>query len=202
MFIFNTELLLIGVESPLQLAMIVVSAVIAMLVFATATQGYWLTKTRWYETAALLLIAFTLFRPGFFWDRIFPAYETFKGTEIVQGIETLPEDSEARIWVSGENLDGKIISKLAILPAGSLNEGTERLREMGLEVIENENRLIVDMVGFDSPAEKAGIDFDWQLDKLEAPADRLPREIIWIPALLLLGVIFLGQRKRRNQQVS
>ncbi|WP_062270472.1 TRAP transporter permease [Endozoicomonas arenosclerae] len=199
MFIFNTELLLIGVESPLQLALVVVSATIAMLVFATATQGYWLTKTRWYETAALLLIAFALFRPGFFWDRMFPAYETFKGTEIVQGVETLPENSEARLWVSGENLEGRIVSKLAILPAGSLSEGTERLREMGLEVIENEDQLVVDMVGFDSPAEKAGIDFDWKLDTLEVPAERLPRELIWIPALLLLGLIFLGQRKRRRE---
>ena len=72
MFIFNTELLLIGVDGWLELTLVVCSAIIAMLVFATATQGHWLTKTRWYETIALLLIAFTLFRPGFWWDKVVP----------------------------------------------------------------------------------------------------------------------------------
>jgi TRAP-type uncharacterized transport system fused permease subunit len=35
-----------------------------MLVFAAATQGYFLVKTRWYETLLLLLVTFTLFRPA------------------------------------------------------------------------------------------------------------------------------------------
>jgi TRAP-type uncharacterized transport system fused permease subunit len=35
-----------------------------MLVFAAATQGYFLVRTRWYETIALLLVTFTLFGPA------------------------------------------------------------------------------------------------------------------------------------------
>ncbi|MCW7552060.1 DUF3394 domain-containing protein [Endozoicomonas gorgoniicola] len=42
----------------------------------------------------------------------------------------------------------------------------------------------------------AGIDFDWTLNRLEIPVERPPRQLIWIPALLLLGLIFLGQRRR------
>jgi hypothetical protein len=68
LFIFNTQLLLIGIDSAGQLALTVASAVVAMLLFAAATQGYFLVRTRWYETIALLLIAFTLFRPGFWLD--------------------------------------------------------------------------------------------------------------------------------------
>ncbi|UYM18937.1 DUF3394 domain-containing protein [Endozoicomonas euniceicola] len=54
----------------------------------------------------------------------------------------------------------------------------------------------MDRVNFDSPAEAAGIDFDWSLNRLEIPVQRPPRELIWIPALLLPGLIFLGQRRR------
>src|SRR5690554_2135885 len=71
-FIFNYQLLLIGIEGPFQLAIIVISALLAMLVFAAATQSYFYTRSRIYESIALLLVAFTLFRPGFWMDMIEP----------------------------------------------------------------------------------------------------------------------------------
>ena len=72
MFIFNTQLLMIGVAGWFHLVVVIVAAVAAMLAFAAATQGYFLTKSRIWETAALLLVAFTLFRPGFWWDMVYP----------------------------------------------------------------------------------------------------------------------------------
>jgi TRAP-type uncharacterized transport system fused permease subunit len=73
LFIFNTELLLIGVTWGQGLFIFVV-ATVAMLLFAAATQGFFLARNRFYETIALLLIAFTLFRPGFWMDMIYPPY--------------------------------------------------------------------------------------------------------------------------------
>jgi len=43
-FVFNPEMLLIGVESYWSAALIIISATIAMCVFAAATQGYFLVK--------------------------------------------------------------------------------------------------------------------------------------------------------------
>ena len=40
MFIFNTELLLIGITGPIHLVVVVTSALTAMLLFAAATQGF------------------------------------------------------------------------------------------------------------------------------------------------------------------
>jgi TRAP transporter 4TM/12TM fusion protein len=71
MFIFNTQLLMIGIANWFHLVAVIFAAVVAMLAFAAGTQGYFLTKSRIWETAALLLVAFTLFRPGFFWDMIY-----------------------------------------------------------------------------------------------------------------------------------
>ncbi|MBW1891853.1 MAG: TRAP transporter permease, partial [Deltaproteobacteria bacterium] len=72
MFIFNTQLLMIGVANWFQLVIVIFAAVTAMLAFAAGTQGYFLTKSRIWETAALILVAFILFRPGFVWDKFFP----------------------------------------------------------------------------------------------------------------------------------
>ena len=75
LFIFNTQLLLIGIDSTWHLVLTISSAVVAMLVFAAATQGYFLVRSRWWETIALLLITFTLFRPGYWWDMVYPPYQ-------------------------------------------------------------------------------------------------------------------------------
>lgn len=48
-FIFNTELLLIGVESWTMGLMVLVVSLLAILAFSSLTQGYFLTRIRWYE---------------------------------------------------------------------------------------------------------------------------------------------------------
>jgi TRAP-type uncharacterized transport system fused permease subunit len=44
MFIFNTQLLMIGIANWFQLVAVIFAAVVAMLAFAAGTQGYFLTK--------------------------------------------------------------------------------------------------------------------------------------------------------------
>ncbi len=55
-----------------QAMVITAVAFLAMLAFAAATQGFFLTKSRIWETVALIVVAFTLFRPGFWWDMAYP----------------------------------------------------------------------------------------------------------------------------------
>ena len=50
LFIFNTDLLLIGVDF-WHGVLIFIVATIAMLIFAAGTQGYFLVRSRWYEPA-------------------------------------------------------------------------------------------------------------------------------------------------------
>ena len=118
LFIFNTELLLIGVESVGHLVLVVAAAVTAMLVFAAATQGYWLTRCRWWEIIGLLLIAFTMFRPGFWWDRIYAPVEHVAGAEVVAVAARLPEGAVLRLSAAGENIDGDFETKTMHLPLG------------------------------------------------------------------------------------
>jgi TRAP-type uncharacterized transport system fused permease subunit len=78
MFIFNTQLLLIGVESVFQAAYIFVTTVAAMFAFACGTQGFFIVKARWWERAVFLFITLVILRPGFFGGWIF-------GAELVRG---------------------------------------------------------------------------------------------------------------------
>src|SRR5690606_37060959 len=104
MFIFNTELLLIDV-SVAKAVFVFIVAVVAMLLFAGATQGYFMAKSRLWETAALLLIAFTLIRPGFWLDRVDPPFVESPGTEVARIVgEATPGDTII-LEVSGPDFD-------------------------------------------------------------------------------------------------
>jgi hypothetical protein len=196
MFIFNTQLLLIGIGSIFELIIVILSATLAMLLFAAATQGYWLTRSRLWETLALLLIAFTLFRPGFWWDEIYAPTEDISPTEIVARAQAVPPEGSLQMTVEGENLDGKFVTRTVLLPLGPAGDGESRLSEAGLEVRIEDGKVFADNVMFASPAQEVGIDFDWEILQLEVAADRPPKQLMFIPALALLGLIAWSQRRR------
>ncbi|MUK63662.1 TRAP transporter fused permease subunit [Aliivibrio fischeri] len=200
MFIFNTQLLLMGIDSWWHLALTVISSIIAMLTFSAATQGWWFTKTKWWETALLLLITFSLFRPGYWWDQLYPAKDYHQGIEIAQIAEGLNIGQSLELQVSGENLEGDIINKTVRLPFDERAiTGEERVSSMGLMLSEIDNKMIVDMVEFGSPAEASGIDFDWEIKQVVLDADRPLKEWVFVPTLLLLLALGLNQRRRAKK---
>jgi len=182
-------------------AEVVVAAVLAMLVFAAATQGFFLVRSRLWESLVLVLVAFTLFRPGYWWDMVYPPVEVVAATQIEALAEGLPDGASLLISAEGETLDGDRVSKLVMLPLGPKASGAERLNEAGIEVRTEEGKVLVDNLVFGSPAELAGLDFDWEIKGIEMEAERPPKQLMYIPALVLLGLIIMLQRGRREKSV-
>ncbi len=200
MFIFNTELLMIGIGTPLHLIVVVSAAVIAMLVFAAATQGFWLTKSRIWETFAMLLVAFTLFRPGFFWDMRYPELNEVSADNLPQLVETMEPGEQLRLSLKGEKIDGTEYTMAVMLPVGDEPTGAERMQAIGFETREEEGKFFIDNVVFASAAEKAKIDFDQEILHVQVPNERPPKQLMFIPALLLLGLIYKLQKGRIKKQ--
>ena len=80
----------------------------------------------------------------------------------------------------------------AFVPACS---GTARIP--GLELREEDGKMFVDNVVFGSTAERQKIDFDFEIAGIQVKADRPPKQLFYIPALLMFGLIFFLQRGRR-----
>jgi hypothetical protein len=196
LFIFNTQLLLIGITGPLHLMLTIASALVAMLVFAAATQGYFLVRSRWYETLALLLVTFTLFRPGYWWDMLYPPYDERPPAEFLQRVAEAAPGERKRVWVEGMNLDGREIRKGVLLPLGDAGPARERLQRIGLTVMGLGDEVQIAAVAFGSPAERLGLEQGFRIASIEVPADRPPKEWMYVPALLLLAGVVLLQRRR------
>jgi TRAP transporter 4TM/12TM fusion protein len=196
LFIFNTQLLLIGLDGPLHVALTMGSALIAMLVFAAATSGYFFARNRWYETLALLLVCFTLFRPGYWMDMIHPPFDELKGEAMMQSIEAAPAGTGKRVWIEGMNMDGKDIRKGVLIPLGAPGDAKTRLASAGLTVMADADTLMVVGVKFGSTAEKLGIEQSFHITSVEVPADRPAKEWLFVPAFALLALIVWLQRRR------
>jgi len=201
-FIFNTELLMIGIGSPIHFIVVVTAAVIAMLVFAAATQGYFITRSRWWETFALLFIAFILFRPGYFWNQVYPELSEKPATELVQIVEEMEPGAQLRLSLKGEKMNGNEFTMTVMVPVGDEATGTERLQGIGFETREEEGKILIDNIVFASSAEKASIDFDQQILNVQVLNERPPKQLMFIPALLLLAFIWFIQRKRSQIPVA
>jgi hypothetical protein len=170
-----------------------------MLAFAAGTQGYFLTKSRIWETVALLLVAFTLFRPGFWWDMVFPPLSEEPAAKIEQMVEDMEPGAQLRIKLKGEKMDGTEFTKTVMLPVGNEKTGAERLIAIGLETRDEGGKILIDNVAFSSAAEKAGIDFDQEILNLQVPSKRLPKQLMFIPALVLYALIWFVQRGRKKK---
>ena len=200
LFIFNTQLLLIGLTGPFHLVLTVVSAVVAMLVFAAATQGYFLVRSRWYETVALLLVTFTLFRPGFWWDMVYPPFDMVPAAQMNQLIEEAPANTGKRLWIEGVNMNGDDVRKGVLLPLGPQAPARERLTSAGVSVVAQGDELLISGVRFGSPAEKLGMEQGFRIVSAEVPADRPAKEWMYLPALVLLALVIALQRSRLRTQ--
>jgi TRAP transporter 4TM/12TM fusion protein len=200
MFIFNTQLLLIGLTGWFDLTLTIVSSVIAMLVFSAATQGYWLTRTYKWEAVALLLVTFTLLRPGYWWDMVYPPTEERPGSQVVEYIETVPEEGSVVFKASGMGLDGNDVSTYVQVDLPPGETPVERLEAAGMELSLDDERALVDFVQYGSAAEKAGLQFGWTIDAVRVPLERPVKEWMFIPALALLGLVAFSQRRRRTDE--
>ena len=206
LFIFNTELLLIDVTLA-KAVFVFIAAVIAMLLFASATQGFWLVRNRIWESAILLLVAFTLFRPGFWLDQVQPPYDDSNPNLVYEVVGGVPDNGVLTFVISGPDFDtGETTSTTILVPMGRRAEAIERLEEAGLTIIVEDGFARVEEPFPQTPFfEKIGTLFDYYGDdpvvvsNIRAEAERLPKEVFYLPALLLLGFVYLMQRRRMGR---
>ncbi|MCV2879354.1 TRAP transporter permease [Sedimentimonas flavescens] len=198
LFIFNTELLLIDVTMA-QGVFVFVIATIAMLLFAAATQGWFLARNRIHETVLLLLIAFTLFRPGFWMDMIFPPYTEAAPAEISVAAASTPKGEDLRVRVAGVNDLGDPIEFVALVPMGDEATGEDRLAAAGIALRQDGERMIIDDVAYGSAAQRAGLDWDQEVLRVLQPVSVPSKYWMFLPALLLLALVVMMQRGRGSK---
>jgi len=201
-FVFNTQLLLIGVDSPWQLALTFFGSLAGILVFAAATQHFLLVRNRLWETGLLVLVALTLLVPSFWMDRVQPPLVALPATEIEAVAEAAPAQEHLRLEVSGYDLDGAEVTRSVMLPLGEPASSGERLTHAGFGLMTLGDRVDISFVRFGSPADRLGLESGLQITAVLVPADRPAPEWFFLPALLLLALVVRNQKRRSMRRTG
>jgi TRAP transporter 4TM/12TM fusion protein len=208
-FIFNPELLLIGVTSVWHGLAVFAVALAAILSFTAVTQGWLLVKLRWYEAVLLLLASFALFRPDAVMNRVFPAFEPVDVAAFAAGEAALDAGGTVRVHVVRETPYGDRFKLFTLTaPEGHGAEGSEAVGPapapggpFGL-VLEplDDGRYIVTDLAIGGAAESAGVDFGDIVTGIGAyQADRPAKEWVYPIALALLAAVLALQLRRRRR---
>ncbi len=205
-FIFNTDLLLIDVTW-VEGIIVAIFATIAILVFTAGTMGYFLTHSRIYESIALIFVAFALFRPDYFMDRISPPFQSVEPAAFEETIGQAPPGSEVRLVISGPDFDTlEMADTTVVVTVGDEEGGAERVEAMGLILIPEDGLIKLEEPLFGTPvADDLGI-FDYygdepvRLTSVSLPSSQPPKQLVYIPAMILLALIAFLQRGRAARQ--
>ena len=205
-FIFNTDLLLIDVTWWEGIITFIV-ATIAILVFTAGTMNYFVTHNRFYETIALLLIAFTLYRPDFFMDRLQSPYTEVAPVEMFEAVSALPGEQMIKVEVTGPDFDTGNIKNLTLVL--NLSEGADsqaRLNDAGMGLMSEGDELLMEEPFPGTPLFQTMQDFDFYGDVPVSvtvgliPNDQPSQKWIFIPALMLLAGVYWLQKLRVRKE--
>ncbi|MCC6007870.1 MAG: TRAP transporter permease [Rhodobacteraceae bacterium] len=210
LFIYNPTLILYGVdlgttEGLIQAAIVFVTATFAMLLFAAATQGYFLARSRIWENAALLLVAFTLFVPNFWLDRVQSPFRALDPVAFERIVQEAEPGERIRFTVAGPDFNTAAPTRLTLVLEVGETPPAQRVPQTGLFLMPELDRMVMDEPMPGTPFERDLRRFDFygadpvQIVSVEVPAERMPAELFYLPALLLLGLVIALQRRRQTK---
>ena len=156
-FLFNHELLLIGVDSIWQALLVIITSLIGILVFTAATQQWFINKLRWYETIAFLIISLSFLAPDYVLGKFYPKFNEQKlSAESIQNLSFDPS-KEVHIKVTRVTEYGERY-KLFVIDKGKF-ENNYDLEEYGVTLVDQNDQLTVDKLNWKGEAKN--LVFKW-----------------------------------------
>ena len=199
LWIFNPQLLLIGIDNWLEGLLVVTAATVAMLVFAAVTMNWFRTRSRWWENLLLLAAVFVLFRPNALMDLVADPYQMVPATQWSKVIGDIPAEGRFLVNIAGVTIEGEDASKSLALRLGPPAEPRKRLSDAGLMLVPLGDKLQIASVRFGSPAQKAGFEQGWDVVNVIVPADRPSPNWFFLPAFLVIGLVWWLQGRRESR---
>jgi TRAP transporter 4TM/12TM fusion protein len=194
-FLFNHELLLIGIENIWHGLLVIITSLIGILVFTSATQAWFINRLRWYEIIIFLLISISLLAPEFVLNKFYPKYNYMDINKIHS--MKLDPSKEARFKVTRPSNYGERY-KLFVINKNTF-ESEYSLEQYGLSLIRENDRVVVDTLQWNSEAKKIGFETGDYISEFKLEnADRPNKGIIYPIAILLL-IIFGYFNSRRKE---
>ena len=195
-FLFNHELLLIGVDSFWQALIVIVTSLTGILIFTSATQQWFINKLKWYETVAFLIISLSFLAPDYVLGKFYPKFNEQKlSAETIQNLSFDPS-KEVHIKVTRVSEYGERY-KLFVIDKDKF-EKEYNLEEYGVTLLEQNGQLAVDKLNWKGEAKKSGMQMGDIISNFKIENPERPNKSIVYPFAFLALLIFGYLNYRRK----
>ncbi len=194
-FLFNHELLLIGIENIWHGLIVIITSLIGILVFTSATQGWFINKLKWYEIIIFLVISISLLSPDFVLNKFYPKYNYEEITKI--NSMKLDSTKEIQIKITRPSLYGERY-KLFVISKNTF-EDKFTLEDYGVTLLKQDDKVVVDNLKWNGEAKKNGLEMGDYISEFKIEnSDRPSKNIVYPIAILLLVVFGYFNLKRKE----
>ena len=194
-FLFNHELLLIGIENIWHGLIVITTSLIGILVFTSATQGWFFNKLKWYEIIIFLVISISLLSPDFVLNKFYPKYNYEDITKI--NLIKLDSTKEIQIKITRPSLYGERY-KLFVISKNTF-EDQFTLEDYGITLMKQDDKIVVDNLKWNGEAKKSGFEMGDYINEFKIEnSDRPSKNIVYPIAILFLLVFGYFNLKRKE----
>ena len=194
-FLFNHELLLIGVENIWHALVVIITSLAGILVFTSATQGWFINKLKWYEIVIFLIISLSLLSPEFVLNKFYPKYN-YQNVSAINSVILDPK-KEVRFKITRPSPYGERY-KLFVIDNNTF-EKEYNLEDYGISLVKQENRIVVDNLKWNGEAKKSGFEMGDFISELKIENSNRPNKGVIYPIAILLLIIFGYLNYRRKE---
>ena len=194
-FLFNHELLLIGIENIWHGLLVIITSLAGILVFTSATQGWFINKLKWYEIIIFLIISISLLSPEFVLNKFYPKYN-YQDIDKINLIKLNP-NKEVRFKVTRPSQYGDRY-KLFVINKNTF-ETEFTIEDYGMNLIKNDNKIIVNTLKWNEKKKKNGFEMDDQISEFKIENSDRPNKNIIYPVSIFLLIIFGYLNYRRKE---
>ena len=194
-FLFNHELLLIGIENIWHALVVITTSLAGILVFTSATQGWFINKLKWYEIIIFLIISISLLSPEFVLNKFYPKYNYQDISKINSVI--LDPKKEVRFKVTRPSLYGDRY-KLFVIDKNTFEE-EYNLEDYGINLVKENNKIIVDNLKWNGQAKKSGFEMGDYISEFKIENSNRPSKLFVYPIAILFLLIFGYLNYRRKE---
>jgi len=194
-FLFNHELLLIGIENIWHALVVIITSLSGILVFTSATQGWFINKLKWYEIIIFLIISISLLSPEFVLNKFYPKYNYQDISKI--NLVVLDPKKEVRFKITRPSPYGERY-KLFVIDRKTFEEEYD-LEDYGISLVKEKNKIVVDNLKWNGLAKKSGFEMGDYISELKVENSNRPNKIVVYPIAILLLLIFGYLNYRRKK---
>jgi len=185
-FLFNHELLLIGVDNLWHALLVIITSLIGILIFTSATQRWFFDKLRWYEIIIFLIVSISFLSPEFILNKFYPKFE-YKDLNNI-ALVNFEKNRDVHIKVTRFSEYGERY-KLFVIKKNTF-EKNYNLENYGLTIVSKDNQTIVDNMKWNGLAKKSGFEMDDSITELKVENLDRPSKNYVYPLSFILFLIF------------